>query len=260
MPKQHRDERGGHDRQEPPQTEHERQRREPDEQRDPARLPEVAEQSPELLEEVAVGLLDAEQLRDLADDDREREPDDEALEHGLRDEAREEAEAAEPGEQCDHADDERERDRELHELVRSDGSERGDRRGRECRSRGHRPGHEVARAAEGGVEDQRRRCRVQAVDRRNAGDRGVGERLRHEHGPDRQPGDQVAAQPGALVAGCPREERQPPHPDNLTGPAAGRQPLPARDDAHRSSTTPSRGRAQQMSTLPSAGGSTGSGS
>ena len=43
-------------------------------------------QVPELLEEVAVALLDPEELRQLADDDRQREADDEALEHRLGDE------------------------------------------------------------------------------------------------------------------------------------------------------------------------------
>ena len=54
--------------------------------------PRLAEQAPDLLEEVALALLDAEQLRELADDDGQREADDEALEHRLGDEAGEEAE------------------------------------------------------------------------------------------------------------------------------------------------------------------------
>ena len=75
-----------------------------DEQRQPARVAELAEQVPELLEEVALALLDAEQLGQLPDDDRQRQADDEALQHRLGDEVRQEAEPQQPG-------DERERPR-----------------------------------------------------------------------------------------------------------------------------------------------------
>ena len=84
--------------------------------------------------------------------------------------------------------------------------ELGDGRRRQRRGRRHRPGHELARAAERRVQDQRAGRRVQADDRRDAGDRGVGERLGNEHRPDGQPGDQVAAQPRALVAAQGGEE------------------------------------------------------
>ena len=65
---------------------------------------ELLNKVPELLEEVAAALLDTEQLGELADDDREREPDDEALEHRLRDEVGDEAE---PQQARDHGDDAR---------------------------------------------------------------------------------------------------------------------------------------------------------
>ena len=41
---------------------------------------------------------------------------------------------------------------------------------------------------------------VQPDHRRHARDRGVGERLGHQHRPDRQPGDHIAAQPTRVVA------------------------------------------------------------
>ena len=149
-----------------------------DEQRQPARVAEVAEQVPELLEEVALALGDAEQLRHLADDDRQREADDEALQHRLGDEAREEAE---PQRARRRARGSRPTSASVivscEEGVRSARGEVADRRRRQRRSRGHRPGDEVPRAAERGVEDQRARRRVQADDRRDAGDRRVGERL-----------------------------------------------------------------------------------
>jgi hypothetical protein len=52
----------------------------------------VGEQVPDLGEEVALTLVHAEQTRKLAGDDRQREADDEALEHRLGDERGQEAE------------------------------------------------------------------------------------------------------------------------------------------------------------------------
>jgi hypothetical protein len=56
-------------------------------------------------------------LGSLADDDRQREPDDEALEHRLRDEPREEAEPQHAGEERRRSDAQRQRRGHLHELV-----------------------------------------------------------------------------------------------------------------------------------------------
>ena len=89
------------------------------------------------------------------------------------------------------------------------GSEVADGGGRERGGRRHRPGDEVAGAAERRVEDERRRSRVEPDDRGDAGDRRVGERLGDEHRPDREAGDDVAAQPRPVVTGERREEREP---------------------------------------------------
>ena len=53
----------------------------------------------ELLDGVALALRDPEQLRELADGDEEREAEDEAPHHRLRDELRDEPEPQEAGEQ-----------------------------------------------------------------------------------------------------------------------------------------------------------------
>ena len=97
-------------------------------------------------------------------------------------------------------------ERERRRSVRR--GEVGDRGGRQRGGGRHRPDDQVARAAEGGVQQQRRRRRVQADDGRDAGDRRVGERLGHQHRPHREPGDQVAAQPRAVVAAQRREDRR----------------------------------------------------
>ena len=52
-----------------------------DDEREPARRAELAQQVPELLEEVTLALLDTEELRQLPDHDRQREADDER-QHG----------------------------------------------------------------------------------------------------------------------------------------------------------------------------------
>ena len=145
-------------------------------------------------------LLDAEQLRDLADDDRQRQADDEALQHRLGDEAGEEPEPEQPGHEGEDPGDEREH---AVKAAKSSGPPRdevGDRRGGQ-RGRGrHRPDDEMPGAAERGVEDQRRGRGVEPDDRRDTGDGRVGERLGHEHRPDGQAGDEIAAQPPAVVA------------------------------------------------------------
>ena len=112
-----------------------------------------------------------------------------------------------PAPSGEHAGHEREHARERQHLVGPAGRQVGDGRRRERGGRRHRPDDEVARAAEGGVEDQRRRRGVEADDRRDAGDRRVGERLGDEHRPHGEPGDQVAAQPRPVVAGERPEDR-----------------------------------------------------
>ena len=83
----------GNARSEPAQAEDHRQRARADEQRQALRVAEMGDEVPGLLEEVARPRADPEQLRQLADDDREREADDQALEHGRADELGQEAEA-----------------------------------------------------------------------------------------------------------------------------------------------------------------------
>ena len=107
-PKSDGDERAGHDRRDAPQAEHDRRARPaPTTSVRPCVSPRWRDHAPQLLEEVALDLLDAEQLRHLADDDRQREADDEALEHRLGDEVGEEAEAQQAGRERDDAGDDR---------------------------------------------------------------------------------------------------------------------------------------------------------
>ena len=90
-----------------------------DEQRPAVGVAEVGDDAPELLEEVALLLLDAEQLRYLADDDRQGETDDEALEHRFGDEVGEESEAQQSSSDGEHAGHEGEHAGEGEHLVGS---------------------------------------------------------------------------------------------------------------------------------------------
>ena len=86
---------------------------------------------------------------------------------------------------------------------------------------------------ERGVQHERGRRRVETDHGRDAGDRGVGEGLGHEHGPHREPGDQVASQPGPVVVPQHREPRE--HPDRGEGRAglAVRHRITHRTSIHR---------------------------
>jgi hypothetical protein len=74
------------------QQQHDRQRHGADDECAAMRVAEVGDDVPELLEEVVAAFLDAEQLGNLSDDDRQCETDDEALEDRLGDEVGDEPE------------------------------------------------------------------------------------------------------------------------------------------------------------------------
>ena len=160
----------------------------------------MGEEVPGLLEEVARPRADPEQLRQLADDDREREADDQALEHGRADELGQEAEAQETRDQGGEARRDRQAGGERREALVPERGEIGD-RGRRQRRRGrHRSHDKHPRAAKRCVQQQCAGCRVEAHDRRHARDARVRERLRNQDRPDRQARDQIAAKPLALIA------------------------------------------------------------
>ena len=82
-PEQHRHERGRDGAVPYLQSENQHEGQHADEQRQASRLIDVLDELPELLEEVAGALLDAEQLRELAHDDRQGQSDDEPLQDRL---------------------------------------------------------------------------------------------------------------------------------------------------------------------------------
>jgi len=183
---------------EPTQPDDHRQRERANEQRDPLRLPKVGDEVPDLREEVPGPVAYSKQLWQLADHDRQRQADDEALEHRLADEVGQEAEAQQSRDQGGDADDERQPGRERGEVAVSRRRDVRDNGRRQGRGRCNRRDDEYPRAAQGGVEQECAWGGVEADDRRHPGDARVRECLGDEDRPDREAGDQIAAKPPAL--------------------------------------------------------------
>ena len=182
------------------QAEDHRQRARADEQRQALRVAEMGDEVPGLLEEVARPRADPEQLRQLADDDREREADDQALEHGRADELGQEAEAQQTRDQGGDARRDGQAGGERDEALAPHRGQIGDRGRRQGRGGRHGSHDEHARAAKGRVQQQRAGRRVEADDRRDVRDARVRERLRNQDRPEREARDQIGAKPRALIA------------------------------------------------------------
>jgi hypothetical protein len=148
--------------------------------------------------------MDAEQLRDLIEDDDDPDPRLEADEHRLGDEARDEAEAQQPREDQERAREKRQRRRCRQRCGRvARFSERAELGGDEDRERRRAADAEQSRRAEQRVEHHRAERRVQADLHRKPGDRRVRHGLRDHDRRRDQAGDEVGAQPLALVVGEP---------------------------------------------------------
>ena len=101
--------------------------------------------------------------------------------------------------------------------------------GRQRGGRRHRPDDQVARAAEQRVEQQRGRRGVEADDRRDAGDRRVGQRLGDEHRPHRQarrPGRRAATRRGSRGATGTSRATMAAAPGDVPSPGTGDPPHP----------------------------------
>ena len=137
---------------------------------------------------------DAEQLRQLAGGDRETDTDLDAGQRGLGDVVDERPEPQQPGDDQDHADEQRQRREVARRVVPSAATpaamqrragEHGDRRGRADRQR--------AGTAEQRVHDHRHHARVEPDLGRKVGDRRVGHRLRDDDGAGGESADEVLA-------------------------------------------------------------------
>ena len=127
----------------------------------------------------------------------------------LRDQVGDEPELADPGHQGDRADHQRqdraERDRACRVAVRRDQREHGG--GDHRPQRRVRAEHQDPRRPEHRIPEQAQDRRVQAGDRRQPGELGVGHALRHQQRGQHQPGDQIPSQPPRLIGGQEPEPR-----------------------------------------------------
>jgi hypothetical protein len=115
--------------------EHDHERADADQQRQALGLAEVADQISELLKEVAGAFRDTEQFRQLTDDDRQRQSDDESLHDRLGDEARQEPESQDAGDHCRQSGADRQRRGHRDEPVAAGRRIRGHGGRRQRRSR-----------------------------------------------------------------------------------------------------------------------------
>ena len=169
--------------------------------------PSVRDPRPELPPRaVAVG-GGAGQLRQLADHDVDRGAGQEPGDDGLREELGDPPHLATAASSRNSTPvSERDRRHELRRLLAAEtGHEHraaGDRGQRRARA-----GRDLPRRAEQRVDERAGRRRVEAVLQRHAGDAGVAEVLRHDQRRHRDPGGDVAAQPAAVVARQPLDDR-----------------------------------------------------
>jgi hypothetical protein len=205
-PDDDRDQRGGESRPDPAHQEDERERGAAHRERPAVRLRDGEDHRRELLERARPAGLEPEQLGQLADDDRDREPDHEARDDGCREEIGDEPETCQPGKHEDRTDHQREPRGQLEVPPRVAGRERADQRRGHDRHRRAGRHLEVAAGPEHGVREQGGERGDEAELSGDPSERGVAHRDRDHDGPRRQSGDQIEAGGSARVGAPPRRE------------------------------------------------------
>ena len=201
-------ERPGNAWREPAEPEQGDERHSSDEGGPPAGLVERAEDAPDRLRDVAALDRDPEEVRDLADDDHDPDAADEAEDHRPGEELRHEPESQRSGQEQGHAGEHRERCEKHRVLLAREGRrDRDQRSGGGDGDRGARPHLELTAGAEDGVQHPGCEGREETGLRWRAGERGIRNRLRHQHGPDGGRGQQVAPEPRPLVPRQPSGDR-----------------------------------------------------
>ena len=148
-----------------------------DEQRQQRRVRHVRDDRQQILEKRVLRKMDAEQLRDLIDDDHDRDAGLEADQHRLGDEVRDEAQPEHRGrDEQDRADEQRQRRGGRSELARvAAGHDAAERRRGQDRDRRRRADAEEARRAEERIDHHRHERGVEADFDRKARDGRVGQ-------------------------------------------------------------------------------------
>ena len=159
----------------------------------------MGQEVPDRLERVGFVDRDTGELLELPGDHDHRHAGEVTDEHRLRQHVGQEAEPGDEGDQCDRTDHEAETGAERGVVRRiAVGEWRKCGRGHQCCGR-LRADRQLARRTEQGVDRHRPDDCPQAGDGGQTGELGVRHDLRDEVGGNRDAGDDVAAQPDALV-------------------------------------------------------------
>ena len=152
---------------------------------------------PELDHRVRAGRGHPEHVRQLPERHLDADPGQEAEQHRAGQEVGQEAQPGQPGQDEQHAGEQRGQPGQLDVAGRArDGQpdQGAGQQGGGGRVRGH---HQVPRGAQHGEQRHRQQQRVQAGDHRHPGDPGVAEHLGDAHRGQRDPGQQIPGQLGA---------------------------------------------------------------
>ena len=143
----------------------------------------------------------------LADHHVDRGAGQEARDHRLGEEPRDPPHPQHGEQEEQHARDQRDRRDQLRGLLAAEAGDQHRASGDGGQGRA-RPGRDLPRRAEERVDDRARGRRVQPVLQRHSGDPRVAEVLRHDQRGHRDPRGNIAAQPAAVVAGQPTDDRE----------------------------------------------------
>ena len=199
------------------EREHERDGREPHEQRRDVDRAPLRHREPEPVEEMIVRVadrLEAEQVLHLVEDEEHARARREADDDRMRDVAREVAEP-QADRELNRAHGERHQHRRLHLLVGA--GDAADRAQERDRDRVRRAVDELARRVQHRADRGHDDRRVEPVLRWQARDHRVGHRLRHRDGGDRAAGEEVGARGREVVAPQRIERRDAPQEEGERG-------------------------------------------
>ncbi len=183
------------------------QRKQPQDQGRPVKVPQPQHQGRDGLIDGSLGHRDAQDFADLADKDHHADAGFEAGQHRGRDEIGDHAQPEHKSQHQQGAHHDRQGGRSDEQFfTAAPGRDRGQRGGGQ-----HPDGrrHAVAERARGthqGIDQHRGQGRIQADLGRQPGNAGVGHGLGNDDRGGRQAGDQVQAQPGGLVVGQPAQD------------------------------------------------------
>ncbi len=183
----------------PPHRQDQNQRAGTDAERGTMNGPELGQELPDAGEEPIGGDRNRGEGGDLAAQQGETHPGDVADQNRLGERRSEKAELGDRSHDADRTHRQSQSGHECDVTIRVPGRQRGDSGCRQDGGARLRTHPEVATGANRGVHDQRPKHRVEPVLGGHAGEFGIRHRLWNQHGPDREPGDQVGTKPGGLV-------------------------------------------------------------